>query len=93
MKQSVVATQAMLKSAIYYNDDAQQEAAEAGLANAQVQWENPIVTEITPLDTFYAAEDYHQGYFRNNPWSGYCQVIIEPKVAKLRKEHLEVLRV
>lgn len=80
------------RSAIYYNSDAQREAAESALADAQALWKDPIVTEITPLDMFYMAEDYHQSYFRNNPWSGYCQLIIQPKVAKLRKEHLKVLR-
>lgn len=63
------------------------------LADGQSLWKDPIVTEITPIDTFYDAEDYHQGYFRNNPWAGYCQVIIQPKVAKFRKEHLEALKV
>lgn len=80
------------RSAIYYHDGAQRATAEAALADAQPLWKDPIVTEITALDTFYDAEDYHQGYFRNNPWAGYCQVIIQPKVAKLRKEHLEALR-
>ncbi|MDA1035402.1 MAG: peptide-methionine (S)-S-oxide reductase MsrA [Chloroflexi bacterium] len=81
------------RSAVYYHDDAQRVIAEAALTDAQAVWNNPIVTEIEALDTFYAAEDYHQGYFRNNPWAGYCQVIIQPKVAKLRKEHLDALRV
>jgi len=81
------------RSAIYYNDDAQRVIAQAALANAQVLWKNSIVTEIEALDTFYEAEDYHQGYFRNNRGQGYCQVIIEPKVSKLRKEHFDALRV
>jgi peptide-methionine (S)-S-oxide reductase len=80
------------RSAIYYHDDVQRVIAQAALANAQALWKNSIVTEIETLDTFYEAEDYHQGYFRNNRGQGYCQVIIEPKVSKLRKEHLDVLR-
>jgi len=63
-----------------------QEISEAGI------WDNPIVTEVEPLDTFYPAEDYHQEYFRNNPDQGYCRVIIEPKVAKFRKMFADRLK-
>src|SRR5215213_9405312 len=55
-------------------------------------WSNPIVTEVTPFDEFYVAEDYHQNYFRNNGFQPYCQVIIAPKVAKFRKEHFDRLK-
>jgi peptide-methionine (S)-S-oxide reductase len=80
------------RSAIYYKDDAQREVAEAAKEAAQSIWQGRIVTEIAPLDVFYPAEDYHQEYFRNNQYQPYCQVIIEPKVAKLRKEHLDMLK-
>jgi peptide-methionine (S)-S-oxide reductase len=80
------------RSAVYYHDDAQREQAEAALSAAQSLWPNPIVTEITAMPEFYPAEDYHQEYFRMNPGQGYCQVIIAPKVAKFRKEHLEAIR-
>ena len=49
-------------------------------------WNKPIVTEVVPLEAFYPAEGYHQGYFRNNPGQGYCQAVVAPKVAKFRKE-------
>lgn len=52
---------------------------------AQSNWDNPIITEIKPLDTFYPAEDYHQNYYQNNQSAGYCQVIINPKLEKFRK--------
>jgi peptide-methionine (S)-S-oxide reductase len=81
------------RSAVYYHDDAQREQAEASLVAAQALWPSPIVTEITAMPEFYPAEDYHQEYFRMNPGQGYCQVIIAPKVAKFRKEHLDALRV
>ena len=55
-----------------------------GLCAGQV-WPNPIVTELVPFERFYKAEDYHQGYFRNNPTQGYCQAMIGPKLAKLHK--------
>jgi peptide-methionine (S)-S-oxide reductase len=48
-------------------------------------WNKPIVTQVVPLETFYPAEDYHQGYFRGNPGQGYCQAVVSPKVAKFRK--------
>jgi peptide-methionine (S)-S-oxide reductase len=52
----------------------------------------PIVTQVVPLDTFYRAEDYHQGYYRNNPTQGYCQAMIAPKVAKLRQKYAARLK-
>jgi peptide-methionine (S)-S-oxide reductase len=49
------------------------------------------VTEVGPLDTFYRAEDYHQEYFSRNPEQRYCQAVIVPKVAKLRKMYMDKL--
>lgn len=82
------------RSAIYYHTPEQKEIAEAKIAevNASDLWDNPVVTEVTPIDIFYAAEDYHQEYFENNPNQGYCMVIIAPKVAKFRKQHLARLK-
>ena len=48
-------------------------------------WDDPIVTQLEPLGEFYAAEDYHQNYYARNGNNPYCQAIIAPKVAKLRK--------
>lgn len=82
------------RSAIYYHTPEQKEIAEATIANVNASdvWQNPVVTEVTPIDTFYPAEDYHQEYFENNPNQGYCTVVIAPKVAKFRKQHLERLK-
>lgn len=55
-------------------------------------WANPITTEIKPLETFYTAEAEHQDYFNRNPWNGYCNAVIPPKVAKLRKLHADRLK-
>lgn len=55
-------------------------------------WDDPIVTEIEELDTFYKAEEYHQRYFRKNPNQGYCNFVIKPKVSKLRKEFYDKLK-
>jgi peptide-methionine (S)-S-oxide reductase len=82
------------RSAIYYHSPEQQETAGALIAelNAARIWDRPIVTEVTPLDIFYRAEDYHQGYFRANPEQGYCQAVVAPKVVKLRKQFLAKLK-
>ncbi len=75
------------RSAIFYHDERQKEAAEMvmkEIADAGI-WENPIVTELTPLDRFYPAEDYHQNYYRQNSDQPYCQFVISPKVNKFRK--------
>ena len=55
-------------------------------------WKDPIVTEVTPLDVFYPAEEYHQRYFERNPNQGYCTVVISPKVSKFRKQFLSKLK-
>jgi len=74
------------RSAIFYTSDAQKAAAETGKRAAQALWDDPIVTEITPLGTFYSAEGYHQDYFKNNPNAGYCSFVIKPKVKKLQQK-------
>lgn len=82
------------RSAIFYHDAAQRETSEetVGKLTESGLWANPIVTEITEAVTFYPAEDYHQGYFRNNPTQGYCAAVVGPKVAKFRKQHFERLK-
>jgi peptide-methionine (S)-S-oxide reductase len=82
------------RSVIFYHDDEQRRVAEEVISELEAQgiWNNPIVTEVTPFDEFYVAEDYHQNYFRDNGFQPYCQVIIAPKVAKFRKQHLERLK-
>jgi peptide-methionine (S)-S-oxide reductase len=71
--------------------DATARAVLASLALEQV-YDRPIVTIITPLDAFYPAERYHQEYYRRNPTQSYCQVVIAPKVAKLRAAYLGRLK-
>ncbi len=63
--------------------------AEDVIEEVQQAWDDPIVTEVTPFETFYRAEDYHQDYFKNHPNQGYCQVVIRPKLAKFRKTFAE----
>src|SRR5215203_1266881 len=82
------------RSVIFYHDDEQKRVAEEVISDLASEgiWGNPIVTQVTPFDEFYVAEDYHQNYFRNNGFQPYCQVIIAPKVAKFRKQHLDRLK-
>ena len=82
------------RSAIFYHDEGQRRVAEEVIAEvgAKGVWSDPIVTEVTPFDTFYRAEDYHQEYFRNNAGQPYCQVVIAPKVAKFRNQYLAKLK-
>jgi peptide-methionine (S)-S-oxide reductase len=82
------------RSVIFYHTEEQKRTAEEVISEIEEEgiWNSPIVTEVVPLDEFYVAEDYHQNYFRNNGFQPYCQVIIAPKVAKFRKQHLERLK-
>ena len=82
------------RSAIFTHNETQEKVAEEVIAelNDAGIWDDPIVTEVVPLEAFYPAEDYHQEYFRRNPNQGYCRVVIAPKVAKFRKQYLDRLK-
>ena len=82
------------RSAIFYHDDEQKKIAEEVVREigAAKIWDDPIVTEVTPFEKFYIAEDYHQEYFKKNPFQGYCRVVIAPKVAKFRKQFVDRLK-
>jgi peptide-methionine (S)-S-oxide reductase len=82
------------RSAIFYHSAEQKAEAERKIAalTAEQLWDDPIVTEVVPLDAFYPAEAYHQDYYRRNPGQGYCRVVIAPKVSKARKLFLEKLK-
>ena len=75
------------RSAMFYKDDEQRKQFEAAALRAKTHWEDPIVTEITQLDTFYPAEDEHQDYFNKNPGNGYCTIVIAPKIVKARSAY------
>ena len=81
------------RSIVLYHSPAQRAEAEQVIAelNAQHVWDDPIVTEVKPVTTYYPAEQYHQDYFANNSRQPYCQAIIAPKVAKFRKAYLDRL--
>ncbi|MCY7346402.1 MAG: peptide-methionine (S)-S-oxide reductase MsrA [Pyrinomonadaceae bacterium] len=82
------------RSAIFYHDEKQQQTAGEAIAEfgAAGIYDQPIVTEIKPFDKFYAAEDYHQEYFANNPNQPYCAAVVAPKVAKFRQKFIERLK-
>lgn len=72
------------RSAIYTHSEQQKAEAEASKQAAQAFFNDPIVTEITEACTFYPAEDYHQDYYSSKPGAMYCQVVINPKLEKLK---------
>lgn len=80
------------RSVIYYHDDTQKEIAEVVSKEIGPYYENPVVTEIAPLDVFFEAETEHQDYYRNNQAQGYCSFVITPKLVKLRKLHSDKLK-
>ena len=80
------------RSVIYYHDALQKEIAEVVSKEITPYYENPIVTEISPLDVFFEAEKEHQDYYRNNQEQGYCSFVITPKLTKLRKLHSDKLK-
>ncbi|TWT87734.1 Peptide methionine sulfoxide reductase MsrA [Pseudobythopirellula maris] len=75
------------RSVVYYHDDEQKRTAEAVVAalDKSGAFNSKIVTEISPAETFYPAEAYHQDYFSLNPTQGYCRAVIVPKMAKFRQ--------
>jgi peptide-methionine (S)-S-oxide reductase len=75
------------RSIILTHSDAQAATARAVMAEITAAgiWSAPLVTEIKPLETFWPAEAEHDDYFARNPWSGYCRVVVAPKVQKFRK--------
>jgi len=74
------------RSSIFYHDSTQKELAEKIKAILQPKYNNKIVTEITSLEEFYAAEDYHQNYYNNNKNAPYCNFVIRPKIEKYLNE-------
>lgn len=76
------------RSVILYHSEQHRAIAEQSKRDTDASglWPHPIVTEISPITTFYKAEDYHQNFYRDNPYQPYCRAIIDPKIKKLRKE-------
>lgn len=81
------------RSVIFFNDDEDRAIAEKMIDDVQKSLTDGthVVTQLVPLDTFYPAESYHQNYFKTNTSAPYCQLIIEPKVEKVRKRFAELV--
>lgn len=79
------------RSVIYYYSDEQKQASEQMIASLKAEGLD-IVTELSPVPTFYPAEDYHQNYFEKNPTQGYCNFAIPPKLLKLHNKFAHLLR-
>ncbi|PYP38033.1 MAG: peptide-methionine (S)-S-oxide reductase [Gemmatimonadetes bacterium] len=82
------------RSAIFYHTPQQKATAERVIRELEAEkvWDDPVVTELKPLDAFYPAEQYHRDYYRRNPNQGYCRAVIAPKVAKVRKLYFDKLK-
>jgi peptide-methionine (S)-S-oxide reductase len=83
------------RSVVFYHNDEQRVKAEEYKQRLTTEkvWDNPIVTEISPLSNYYPAEDYHANYFELNPGNAYCQAIVRPKVEKFRKVFADRMKV
>ncbi len=82
------------RSVIFYRNDEQKKIAEdyKKKLNDEKVYDNPVVTEISPLSIFYAAENYHQNYYNENATQGYCQFVIAPKLEKFKKVFKDKLK-
>ena len=82
------------RSVIYFHDDDQQVQASHVIKrlNAPEFFDGQIVTELSPLPEYFRAEDYHQNYFNEHPYQGYCAFVISPKLSKFREQFASLLR-
>lgn len=82
------------RSVIFYGNAEQKKIADAYIAQLDQTkvYSQKIVTQVVPLKAFYPAEEEHYDYFARNPWTGYCQVVVAPKVAKFRKQFADRLK-
>lgn len=79
------------RSAIFYRDDSQKNAAESGIKKAQSEYENPIVTEVTKYKNFFPADPSHKEYYFTHRQTPYCMFVIDPKIKKLKKDFANLL--
>lgn len=82
------------RSVIFYRSEEQKELADSLIneLNNQHIFENPVVTQVQKFNKFYMAEDYHQNYYERNPYQGYCNAVITPKLSKFKKDFSGVLK-
>jgi peptide-methionine (S)-S-oxide reductase len=72
------------RSIIAFHNDKQKQIVDKVISDLQKSISKKIVTEVVPFDKFWKAENYHQGYFRNNPYQQYCQYVVYPKITKFK---------
>ena len=80
------------RSVIFYENETQKEISKKIIHEFQQYFKDPIVTEISPLINYFDVEDYHQGYYKQNPEQGYCAMVVGPKLHKLRTLHQAKLK-
>ena len=82
------------RSVIFYSNESQKNEAEKFIKNINESNKEgkPIVTKVSPLTNFYPAENYHQDYYENNKNVSYCQVVINPKLEKVKKDFAQLLK-
>ena len=80
------------RSVIFYHNETQRVIGQEVLKKLETYFPDPIVTELVALDVFYPAEDNHQNYYNENSFAGYCRVVIEPKISKLRAQYADRLK-
>ncbi len=82
------------RSAIFFHSQEQEDVARELIREMEEEeiWSDPVVTEVSPLDTFYPAEDDHDDYYRRNPGQPYCQAVINPKLTRFRARFREMLK-
>ena len=80
------------RSAIFYHDEVQKATVAKVISEIKGSFPSPIVTQVSMLDVFYPAEAYHQDYYNNNSSAGYCRVVIDPKIKKLRDKYADRLK-
>jgi peptide-methionine (S)-S-oxide reductase len=80
------------RSEVFYRNETEKSYIEAALERAKDLWEGELVTKITPAETFWEAEEYHQDFYAKNPNQGYCNAVVAPKMAKVRKAFMELTK-
>jgi peptide-methionine (S)-S-oxide reductase len=74
------------RSIVLYGSEDQKATIDRFIDEISKTHDQPIVTEVRRLESFYPAEEYHQGYYEKNPHQPYCQIVISPKVEKIRNK-------
>ncbi len=82
------------RSVVFYHNDTQKEIANKIILDLTKEkvFNDPIVTELTAINNYYKAENYHQDYYANNPANGYCNMVINPKLTKFMKQYKDRLK-